>query len=117
MRTFEGKKANYSEVDGKFDVEWKDGLFRRVIGPTGFDKMAADQKAEDLFLSQLARFDGSGRSVSDSPGANYAPTRFASDKPTQALLKLAMFRLFDKGTIKIEPGGSPSRPTKRIVLV
>jgi hypothetical protein len=53
----------------------KDGLFRRVIGPTGFDKMAADQKAEDLFLSQLARFDGSGCSVSDSPGANYAPKR------------------------------------------
>jgi len=116
LRTFEGKKANYSEVGGKFDVEWKDGLFRRVIGPTGFDKMAADQKAEDLFLSQLARFDGSGRSVSDSPGANYAPTKFASDKPTQELLKLAMFRLFDKRTIKIEPGGSPSRPTKRIVL-
>jgi hypothetical protein len=97
------------------DVEWKDGLFRRVIGQTGFEKMAAEQKAEDMFLSQLARFDGSGRSVSDSPGANYAPTKFASDKPTQELLKLAMFRLFDKGTIKIEPG-SPSRPTKRIVL-
>jgi RecA-family ATPase len=45
LRTFEGKKANYSEVGGKFAVEWKDGLFRRVIGPTGFDKMAADQKA------------------------------------------------------------------------
>jgi RecA-family ATPase len=30
LRTFEGKKANYSEVGGKFDVEWKDGLFRRV---------------------------------------------------------------------------------------
>jgi hypothetical protein len=28
----------------------------------------------------------------------------------------AMSRLFDKGTIKIEPGGSPSRLTKRIVL-
>jgi RecA-family ATPase len=51
FRTFEGKNANYSEVGGKFDVEWKDGLFRRVIGPTGFDKMASDQKAEDLFLS------------------------------------------------------------------
>jgi RecA-family ATPase len=116
LRTFEGKKANYSEVGGKFDVEWKDGLFRRVIGQTGFDKMAADQKAEDLFLSQLASFTKSGRSVSDSPGANYAPTQFASDKPTQEFLKLAMFRLFDKGSIKIEPGGSPSRPTKKIVL-
>jgi RecA-family ATPase len=116
LRTFEGKKANHSEVGGKFDVEWKDGLFRRVIGQTGFANVAADQKAEDLSLSQLARFAKSGRSVSDSPGANYAPTKFASDKPTQELLKLAMLRLFDKGTIKIEPGGSPSRPTKRIIL-
>jgi RecA-family ATPase len=116
LRTFEGKKANYSEVGGKFDVEWKDALFRRVTGQTGFAKLAADQKAEDLFLSQLVSFAKSGRGVSDSPGANYAPTKFASDKPTQELLKLAMFRLFDKGTIKIEPGGSPSRPTKRIVL-
>src|ERR1700730_1822880 len=116
LRTFEGKKSNYSEVGGKFDVEWKGGLFRRVIGPTGFDKAAVEQKAEDLFLSQLASFAKSGRNVSDSPGANYAPTKFASDKPTQELLKLAMARLFDKGTIKMEPGGSPSRPTKRIVL-
>jgi hypothetical protein len=91
LRAFEGKKANYSEVGGKFDVEWKDGLFRRVIGQTGFAKLAADQKAEDLFLSLLASFVKSGRSVSDSPGANYAPTKFASDKPTQELLKLAMF--------------------------
>jgi RecA-family ATPase len=110
LRTFEGKKANYSEVGGKFDVEWKDGLFRRVIGQTGFAKMAADQKAEDLFISQLASFAKSGRSVSDSPGANYAPTKFASDKPTQELLKLAMFRLFDKGTIKIPNCQAPSGP-------
>jgi hypothetical protein len=116
LRAFEGKKANYSEVGGKFDVEWKDELFRRVIGQTGFAKLAADQKAEDLFLSKLVSLAKSGRSVSDSPGANYSPTKFASDKPTQELLKLVMFRLFDKGTIKIEPGGSPSRPTKRIVL-
>ena len=110
FRTFEGKKANYSEVGGKFDVEWKDGLFRRVIGPTGFDKMASDQKAEDLFLSQLKRFTEEGRRVSSSAGQNFAPAMFSSEPSTKKLLRLAMERLFEKKIIRVETSGPASRP-------
>lgn len=117
LSTFEGKKANYSEVGGKFDVEWKDGLFRRVIGPSSFDKMAADAKAEDLFLSQLKRFTADGRNVSDSPGPNYAPAMFSSLPTTREALRGAMERLFEKKTIRVKTGGSASRPTKRITLI
>jgi RecA-family ATPase len=73
LRTFEGKKANYSEVGGKFDVEWKDGLFRRVSGPTSFDKMAQDAKADDVFLTLLKRFNAQNRNASDKPSKAYAP--------------------------------------------
>src|SRR2546423_75525 len=32
LRTFEGKKPNYYEVGGKFDVEWKEGLSAASAG-------------------------------------------------------------------------------------
>ena len=76
LRTFEGKKANYSEVGGKFDVEWKDGLFRRVIGPAAFVKMAADAKADDVFLTLLKRFNTQGRNAGVKHGTSYAPALF-----------------------------------------
>jgi hypothetical protein len=56
----QGKKSNYSEIGGAFDVEWKDGLFRRIIGPAGFDKMAAEAKADDVFMALLKRLTRKG---------------------------------------------------------
>jgi hypothetical protein len=100
-------------------IEWNDGLFRRVIGPTGFDKLAAEQKAEDFFLALLKRFNDDGRNVSDSPGANYAPVIFSklpdSKGITKEALLGAMERLFEKNAIRVAYSGPPSRQTKRLV--
>jgi RecA-family ATPase len=115
LRTFEGRKNNYGEIGGKFDVEWKGGLFRRITGPTGFDKMAADRKAEDDFLAKLKAFAKQGRNVSDKPGTSYAPALFSSNQSDKAKLVAAMNRLFETGKIKVETIGSPSHQRTRIV--
>jgi hypothetical protein len=59
--TFEGRLKDHAKTILFVGLEGEPG------GSPSFAKMAADQKAEDLFLSQLASFSKSGRSVSDSP--------------------------------------------------
>jgi hypothetical protein len=54
-------KSNYGERSGKFDVEWKNGVFVRANASSGFGKLAAEQKADDIFLNLVARFQGEGR--------------------------------------------------------
>ncbi len=123
LRTFEGKKANYSESGGKFDVEGKDGLFRRVIGPTGFDKAVVEQKTDEIYLANLKHRNSQCRTVSDKPGANYAPAVFAKEPAAIATgingkqLEAAMERLFKAGKIRVEINGPPSRQTRSIVIV
>jgi RecA-family ATPase len=48
-RTFQGMKSNYGERGGKFDVEWKNGVFVLVISPSGYHRAAAEIKADDIF--------------------------------------------------------------------
>lgn len=119
LRTFEGKKANYSEVGGKFDVEWKGGLFRRVGGSTGFDKAAAEQKADDVFLTLLKRFNAQNRNASDKPSKAYAPTQFAQEPDNQGIstkqFEAAMRRLFKAEKIHVLDKGRPSKPDRTLV--
>jgi RecA-family ATPase len=116
LRTFEGRKNNYGEIGGKFYVEWKGGLFRRVIGATGFDKMAADRKAENEFLDKLKAFAKQGRNVSHRKGPSYAPAAFANGKGSNAALTAAMERLFEAEKIVVEEYGPASRRRSRISL-
>ena len=71
-------------------------------------KAAANQKAEYVFLQLLDKFAARGINVGVSPGPNYAPTRFASEREAKtarlgkAALKEAMSRLLDSGRIRTE---------------
>jgi RecA-family ATPase len=123
LRTFEGMKSNYGGRGGKIDVEWKAGVFVRVNGPTGFSKLAAEQKTEEVFLANLKRRNTQFRTVSDKPGVNYAPSVFAKEPETIAAgikkkqLEAAMERLFQAGKIRVDTSGPPSRRTRSIVVV
>ena len=61
-------KSNYGERGGKFDLEWKTGVFVRLGEPTEFDKSEADEKVDGIFLSILTKFRREGRDVSPNPG-------------------------------------------------
>jgi RecA-family ATPase len=85
------------------------------------EKVAADQRAEQVFLELLDKFTGRGVNVSANQGPNYAPAKFAGDKTAtaakvaKAALRAAMDRLLDRGWIRSVPFGRSDRNSYRLV--
>jgi RecA-family ATPase len=119
LRVLRVKKSNYGPIGLELRLRWRDGAFI-LDGPAGgFDKLAADAKAERVFLDLLVKFTEQGRDVCDTPGHNYAPTEFAdqgSDSLNRNALKSAMKRLLFSKRIRVETFGPPSRRRKRLVI-
>jgi RecA-family ATPase len=120
IRTLQGKKANYSEVGGAIDVVWRDGLFAPVTKLSGFNKIAADAKADDVFLTLVKRFNGDGRNIIDTKGTAYAPAIFAAQPDAQGVtneqFRAAMERLFKNKKVHIVDNGTKSKPSRTIVI-
>jgi hypothetical protein len=109
-------KNNYGPVGETITMQWKDGLFLPIPASGGLEKLAREQKAEELFLMLLVRWKEQGRNVSDKQKANsYAPGRFAqepeakADNVSKRELAEAMERLFRADRIHSVAYGSPSR--------
>jgi hypothetical protein len=92
--------------------------------PGSLEKMAADNKVDDLFLALLQRLNDQKRGPFShkKTSNNYAPKVFA-DQPeakdariTKAALKEAMQRLLDAKKITVETYGSPSRELTKLVV-
>ena len=122
LRVLEVMKANYGPIGEVITVRWKGGLFLPVAGVGNLEKLAAEQKADQLFLTLLDRFEQQGRGVSDKRSANaYAPTMFAADPEAKAggIRKddfgAAMNRLFAAGKIRNERYGPPHRGWSKLV--
>ena len=122
LRVLEVMKANYGPVGETITVRWKNGLFLPVAGISNLEKMAAERKAEQIFLALLDRFTRQGRNTCEKPSApNYAPTLFAKESEARELgirkadFEDAMRRLFAADKIRLEPYGPPSRATSRLV--
>jgi hypothetical protein len=75
-KALRGKKNNRGELGAPIDVEFKDGLFRPVHGPLGLDKLAAEKKADDVFLNLVARFQRENRNASPNPGPTFRASSF-----------------------------------------
>jgi hypothetical protein len=90
-------------------VRWRSGVFVPEPGTGSLEQLARDQKADELFLRLLDRFNEQGRNVSHKKAAhNYAPTAFATDpdgKGKRKDLADAMTRLFNADKIKVETYG------------
>jgi len=115
-------KNNYGPVGETIALRWKDGLFLPVATPGGLEKLAREQKVDELFLMLLGRWKEQGRNVSNKPKANScAPGRFAEEPEARAdhvskrELAEAMERLFRANRIRSEPYGPPSRDWSRLV--
>jgi RecA-family ATPase len=86
------------------------------------EKAKAEQDAENLFRTLLARLTLQGRVVSHSPGTNYAPLVFSLESEAKAAgigkkaLADAMRGLFAANRIRVEPTGKGGR-NNRIVAV
>ena len=121
VRELQFRKNQYGPVGEAIALRYQHGLFLPEQGMSSLDKLAREQKAEETFLSLLARLGREGRNVSDksnSPG--YAPTTFAREKEAKGIRKddlaAAMRRLFAANKIHVEQYGRPARPAARLAL-
>jgi RecA-family ATPase len=121
LRLLKVMKANYGPVGMEFRLRWTKGVFR-LDGQSGgsFDKLAAEAKAEYVFLDLLAERERQDRAVSPKQSQSYAPAVFAAHPDAKGVSKkaftAAMERLFKTKRIAVERAGSPSRRYSRIVL-
>jgi RecA-family ATPase len=121
LRELQFLKNQYGRKGHSIRLQWKNGLYLPVESPGTFNALAAEQKADNLFLTLLRRFTKEGRNVSDNKSPTYAPAKFADEpeakkaKMTSKALADAMLRLFAAGKIRVDPFGPPSRERRRIV--
>src|SRR5262245_4333362 len=66
-RQLEFKKNQYGPIGESIVLRYRNGLFLPEGGLCSLDKLAREQKAEEIFLALLARFNAEGRNVSDKP--------------------------------------------------
>ena len=122
LRELEFKKNQYGPTGETIRLRYERGLFLPEKGASSLDKLAHEQKADETFLTLLARYEREGRNVSDKTTApNYAPAEFAKEvdakksKLRKPDLEAAMRRLFVSGKIRVETYGRPSRPYTKLV--
>jgi RecA-family ATPase len=119
LRELEFKKNQYGPICEAITLRYQRGLFLPVPSVGSLEKMAQDQRDDELFLSLHAQFEKQGRQVSDKPTApNYAPTEFSKDPRANGTGKdrfvEAMRRLFASNKIHVTSYGRPSRPYSKI---
>jgi hypothetical protein len=115
-------KSNYGAIAASVTMRWKNGVYTMEAKPGSLEAIAADAKADDVFMALLTALTEQGRNVSDRPTShNYAPTVFAAERRAKEAnikkpgLVAAMRRLFDARKIRVDNYGRPSRPYSRIV--
>jgi RecA-family ATPase len=128
LRLLVCKKNNYGPDDETVTLRWKtgtngSGVFVTEAAPDSLEALAANQKAEELFLTLLQRLSAQNRGPfsSKQQSNNYAPKMLAATPEAKdagikkAALAKAMERLLDAEKITSEPYGSPSRKLTMLV--
>jgi RecA-family ATPase len=119
LRVIELAKSNRARRGEKIHMIWTDGRFILAsAGSVGNSKN--ETEAEAVFLQLLSKATKQGMHVSLYPSNSYAPTKLAklpgSNGIGKAALEGAMHRLLDKGKIRNEAYGPPSKVRHRLVM-
>jgi RecA-family ATPase len=128
LRALEVKKNNYGPVTETILLRWQNGVYvAEGVGKPEeqaarvLERLAEEDKIDQLFLTLLRRFTKQGRKVSDKTGTTYAPAQFVKEseakklKATAEALADAMRRLFVAEKIQNVTEGPPSRLRTKIV--
>jgi RecA-family ATPase len=120
LRVLRVKKANYGPSGNDITLRWANGCFGLEGSGNSFEKLAADAKADDVFLALLRQFRTEGRDVCARQCSTYAPNVFASHPDSKGVRKRdfldAMNRLLKEGKISVETFGPPSRQRTRLAI-
>lgn len=121
VRMLSTKKANYGRTGGEISITWRNGVFVADRTETGLDRMAANGKAERVFLKLLRIFTDQDRHVSPNPSVTFAPAVFAKHPEAEGvhkrLLATAMETLLQSGRIKVAEHGRGASRKQHLELV
>jgi len=120
LRRLTTKKANYGKVGTQIGLKWNQGVFTVEEAATSQSNGVGLAKAQAEFMAMLERYTEQGRVISSNPGANYAPSVFASAGGagfTKAVYKAAMDSLFTAGALKLVEEGRAGKRRTRLVAV
>jgi RecA-family ATPase len=121
LRQLDFMKSNYGPVAETVTLRWCNGAFVPESKAGSPEKLAADAKAQDVFLQLLDRYNCQERTVGAKKGHTYAPAQFAEEPEAKAAglgsraFAEAMRRLFADNKIHLESYGRPSRPASKLV--
>lgn len=119
-RLLENKKSNYGPTGEQIELEYRRGAFTTKRPIAGLDRMAANQRADRVFLKLLRLMTEQGRYVSANPGPSYAPTVFEKHPDAEGCNKRAfrasMERLFSSGQIEIAKHGRTGKERSHIKI-
>jgi RecA-family ATPase len=119
LRVIELAKSNRARRGEKIHVMWVDGRFV-TVAPGAIENLTNAAEADRLFLELLSTAIERGMNVSPNRSVNYAPVVLARMPAAKgigkAALERAMFRLLERGGIRVEAFGPPSKVRQRLVL-
>jgi RecA-family ATPase len=123
LRELEFKKNQYGPIGESIVLRYQRGVFVPEAGTSSLDRLAREDKADEIFLDLLQRFCNEGRNVSEKRNApNFAPTLFAKEEEAKKErlkkpeLEEAMRRLFKANKIYAEAYGRPSQLRSKIAV-
>jgi hypothetical protein len=112
-------KSNRARRGEKVHLRWNEGRFV-IVTPGAVQNLAIEVEADELFLKLLAKANKQGMNVSPNRSNSYAPVVLARMPAARgigkAALERAMYRLLEKGEIRAEPFGPPSKVRHRLVI-
>ncbi len=83
LRKLEVMKNNYARAGEIIKLRWKDGVFVVESGASSLDRLAHNNKIDDLFLRLLDRFTRQEQQLGPNKGPTYArPSLLATTMPT-----------------------------------
>jgi RecA-family ATPase len=119
MRVIELAKSNRARRGEKIHMIWLDGSFVVTSAEIPVN-LKIETEADERFLECLSKTTKQGINVSPHRSSSYAPTVFAKMPASRgigkAALERAMNRLIDKGKIRDQPHGPPSKQRHRLVI-
>jgi RecA-family ATPase len=120
LRKLSFMKQNYGPRGKPIELQWSDGRFV-VPGVASFERKAAENRIDDLFLLLLDRANHRKMPVSPHRSNAFAPTEFLKEPEainegiTKAQFEDSMKRLIDSDQVRPIDEGPPSRRRTHLV--
>ena len=121
-RELQFMKNQYGPLSTSVILEYRNGLFLPVEGSANANAAEKAERAKDVFLFLLKRFNEQNINVSATSGRNYGPNLFIKEQEAQKAtltkfdLEKAMRELMNSNQIINQDYGRPSRPHYRLVI-